>query len=206
MNTTTLTSRRDAAVRAALHDIRKLTDVQPFDRVVLTRITMRLEQLAAQKALFPTADFAPPAAPRGTGGYKLYRLNAADGDQGLALYLNALNPGERSMPHDHTTWVAIVALQGQEVHRIYRRADDGSDPSSARLALVREITVEPGTAIGLMPDELHSIHAIGESPLLHLHLYGRPLEKLSRRIGVDMETGAVVNYNAALLAATKAGQ
>jgi hypothetical protein len=37
---------------------------------------------------------------------------------------------------------------------------------------------------------------VGHEPTLHFHLYGQPLETLSGRIGVEPETGRVVNYNA----------
>jgi hypothetical protein len=66
------------------------------------------------------------------------------------------------------------------------------------------VTVQPGTPIAFLPDDLHSIHVIGDAPTLHFHLYGRPLETLSQRIGVNLETGAVVNYNATQLKPSKA--
>lgn len=198
-----LAARRRAAVDAALADIRQLARTQPFDRAVLARITARLEQLAGQSALFTRADFPPPDASEGVGASTRYRLNPGDGDEDVALYLNSINPGKTSIPHNHTTWATIVAIEGQELNRVYRRTDDGSDPARAQLVLEREVTVQPGTPIGFLADDLHSIHVIGERPTLHFHLYGRPLETLSRRIGVKLETGAVVNYNATQLEPSK---
>ena len=37
---------------------------------------------------------------------------------------------------------------------------------------------------------------IRDRPTLHFHLYGQPLETLSGRIGIDLATGEIVNYNA----------
>ncbi|WP_431513885.1 cysteine dioxygenase [Variovorax sp. DAIF25] len=203
-DTTAIAAQRRIAVDQALADIRAIAAAQPLDRAVLARITARLEKLAAHAALFTREDFPPPAASEGVGASTRYRLNPGDGDDDVALYLNSINPGKTSIPHNHTTWATIVAVEGQEENRVYRRIDDGSDPAQARLELEREVTVQPGTSIAFLPEDLHSIHVIGDRPTLHFHLYGQPLETLSRRIGVNLETGAIVNYNATQLQPSKA--
>ncbi len=203
-DTTAIAAQRRIAVDQALADIRAIAAAQPLDRAVLARITARLEKLAAHAALFTREDFPPPAASEGVGASTRYRLKPGDGDDDVALYLNSINPGKTSIPHNHTTWATIVAVEGQEENRVYRRTDDGSDPAVARLELEREVTVQPGTSIAFLPEDLHSIHVIGDRPTLHFHLYGQPLETLSRRIGVNLETGAIVNYNATQLQPSKA--
>lgn len=194
---TSLSEQRRAAVAAALADVRQLLAGGAPDRAALAAISARLEALAAQKALFTRADFPPPEADQGVGASTRYRLNAADGDEGLALYLNSILPGKTTQPHNHTTWAVIVAVEGQEVNRLYDRIDDGSNPAQAQIRLAREFTVEPGASIAFLPDDVHSIHVVGESPTLHFHLYGKPLERLTGRIGIDPVTGAVTNYNRA---------
>ena len=201
--TPSLALQRQAAVEQTLSDIRQIIGQHPLDRATLAVVTTRLERLAAQKQLFTRAAFPPPASELGVGASTRYRLNPDDADDDIALYLNSINPGKTSIPHNHTTWATIVAVEGQEENRVYRRTDDGSDPAVARLELEREVTVQPGTSIGFLADDLHSIHVIGEQPTLHFHLYGRPLETLSQRIGVNLETGAVVNYNATQLKPSK---
>lgn len=194
-----IATQRQTAISEALADIRQTIARHSLDRTTLAVVTTRLERLAAQKALFTRADFPPPAASLGVGASTRYRLNAVDdkdGDEGLALYLNSINPGKTTIPHNHTTWAVIVAVDGQEENRVYRRTDDGRDPAQAQLALVQELTVQPGTSIAFLPDDIHSIHVVGDQPTLHFHLYGKPLERLSGRIGIDLETGRVVNYNA----------
>ncbi|WP_422099271.1 cysteine dioxygenase [Variovorax sp.] len=203
-DTTAIAAQRRIAVDQALADIRAIAAAQPLDRAVLARITARLEKLAANAALFTREDFPPPAASEGVGASTRYRLNPGDGDDDVALYLNSINPGKTSIPHNHTTWATIVAVEGQEENRVYRRTDDGSDPAQARLELEREVTVQPGISIAFLPEDLHSIHVIGDRPTLHFHLYGQPLETLSRRIGVNLETGAIVNYNTTQLQPSKA--
>lgn len=193
---TPLQTERRQAIDQTLADVRQLVAGGPPDRTVLAAITARLERLAAQPAWFTRADFPPPAATEGVGASTRYRLNAADGDDGLALYLNAINPGKTTWPHNHTTWAVIVAVQGEEENRVYARTDDGSDPDHAQLEVAREVTVRPGTPIAFLPDDIHSIHVKGDEPTLHFHLYGLPLERLTDRIGIEPDTGKVVRYNA----------
>lgn len=194
--TTSLSEQRRAAVAATLADVRQLTADGAPDRAALAAVTARLEALAAQRELFTRADFPPPDAGQGVGASTRYRLNAEDGDEGLALYLNSILPGKTTQPHNHTTWAVIVAVEGEEVNRLYDRTDDRSNPAQAQIHLAREFTVQPGASIAFLPDDVHSIHVVGESPTLHFHLYGKPLERLTGRIGIDAETGAITNYNA----------
>ncbi|MDR0225521.1 MAG: cysteine dioxygenase family protein [Burkholderiaceae bacterium] len=192
-----LADRRRQAVDAALADVRRLLQAGAPDRKALAAITERLEQLATDKALFNRTDFPPPAQTEGVGASTRYRLNPADGDAGLALYLNSINPGKTTAPHNHTTWAVIVAVEGQEINRLYERTDDRSDPTHARIHLAREFTVQPGASIAFLPDDIHAIAVVGDQPTLHFHLYGQPLETLSGRVAIDPETGEVKNYNAA---------
>ncbi|WP_353233722.1 cysteine dioxygenase family protein [Diaphorobacter ruginosibacter] len=195
---------RRQAVDAALADVRRILHGAPPDRSTLDAITARLEQLASQKVLFSRADFPPPAEAAGVGASTRYRLNPADGEAGLALYLNSINPGKTTAPHNHTTWAVIVAVEGQEVNRVYERTDDHRDPARAQIHVAREFTVRPGASIAFLPDDIHSIHVVGTGPTLHFHLYGQPLETLTGRIAIDPETGAVKNYNAAYLRPSEA--
>lgn len=191
-----VTLERRQRVQDTLADIRGLLAAAPLTRDLLAQITGRLEQLAQQRALFPAAEFPPPAPGQGVGASTRYRLNPDDAAGEPALYLNSINPGKTTLPHNHTTWAVIVALSGQELNRVYRRSDDGSQAGRATLEQVREVVVQPGQSVSFLPDDIHSIHVTGDAPTLHFHLYGQPLETLSGRIGIDLATGEIVNYNA----------
>jgi predicted metal-dependent enzyme (double-stranded beta helix superfamily) len=206
MNTThstPLAARRRQSVDATLAGIRALLAPGEPDRATLAAIAARLETLAADKALFSREDFPPPAATAGVDASTRYRLNPEDGGEGLALYLNSLNPGKTTAPHNHTTWAVIVAVEGQELNRLYERAGGGGDPARARIRLEREFTVQPGASIAFLPDDIHSIHVTGAESTLHFHLYGRPLEALTGRVAFDPETGAVKNYNSTYMRPSK---
>ncbi|KAF1023631.1 MAG: hypothetical protein GAK30_00294 [Paracidovorax wautersii] len=199
---TPLSAERRATVSQLLADVRGLI-AGGITREALAGVARRLEQLAARPALFPASDFPTPDVHAGEGASTRYRLNPDDGDDGLALYLNAINPGKSTWPHNHTTWAVIVAIEGQELNRIYRRTDDGSDPAYARLEVEREVLVQPGSPLAFLPDDIHSIHVGGDRPTLHFHLYGQPLETLVARIGIHPETGEVVGYNRTQMSPSK---
>ncbi|KAF1042677.1 MAG: hypothetical protein GAK35_02593 [Herbaspirillum frisingense] len=188
---------REAAVAATLDQIRKIERDQGVSRDSLQAITAVLQQLANRGDLFSFAQFPPPeqASGKTSTRYYLNREGADTDKDDIALYLNSIIPGKTTIPHNHDTWAVIVAVSGQELNRLYRRDDDGSDPGQAKITLTRELTVQPGTSISFLPDDLHSIHVQGDQPTLHFHLYGRPLDTLSGRIGIDPESGRVLNYN-----------
>lgn len=186
------TQRRER-VTETISDIRALLSDAAPDRAKLKQISERLQSLAKHEELFPVEEFAAPTAESGQSSQR-YMLSV-EPDESLALYVNVINPGKTTAPHNHGTWAVIVAIEGQELNRIYERQDDGSNPEYAKLAKVREYTVQRGSPIEFLPDDIHSIHVDGTQTVRHFHLYGRALEALSGRLGFDLETGKVSNYN-----------
>ncbi|MBV9736224.1 MAG: cysteine dioxygenase family protein [Acidisphaera sp.] len=201
MNAADVSAARTAAVGATIERIRSLEQAAiresgRITRAALDRIKQEMLALAAQEQLFPSSEFPPP--PAGEKGSRRYLLRE-DPDNRLALYMNALNPGNETRPHDHTTWAVVVAVQGQELNRVYRRTDPGGREGEARLQLDREVMVEPGRGIALMPEDIHSIHTTGTVPTRHLHMYGLALERLDDRVGYDLQAGTVQPYNQAFM-------
>lgn len=192
MNTMDVKAARTAAVAASIGRIREIESSMGVTRPALERIREELMALAAQEQLFPTSEF--PSPPNGEKGSNRYLLQE-DGNNRFALYMNALNPGNATKPHDHTTWAVVVAVDGQELNKVYERMDDGSDPERCDMRVAEEIMVEPGRGICLMPDDIHSIHTVGTRPTRHLHMYGLALEKLDGRRAFDDTTGEVSYYN-----------
>jgi predicted metal-dependent enzyme (double-stranded beta helix superfamily) len=193
MNADAIEPARTAAVAATVERIRAIERAQGVTRASLDAIKSEMLALAAQERLFPTAAFPPP--PPGEKGSRRYKLRE-DPDGRFAMYMNALNPGNETRPHDHTTWAVVVAVEGQELNRVYRRTDDASREGVAAIVPDHEVMVEPGRGIALMPDDIHSIHITGAVPTRHLHMYGLALEKLDDRHAFDPETGTVKPYNA----------
>ena len=190
---------RTATIAATLGRIRAIEHAEGVTRSALAAIQAEMEALARHADLFPAAEFQPP--PAGEKGSRRYLLQE-DQDGRFAIYLLAMNPGNETRPHDHTTWAAIAAVEGQELNRVYRRTDARDQDGRATLVLDREVTVQPGTGIAFMPDDIHSIHTFGDKPAWHLHVYGLALERLDARQGFDPDQGTVQPYNKAFMTPT----
>jgi predicted metal-dependent enzyme (double-stranded beta helix superfamily) len=189
MNASAVAAARTAAIAAAVGRVRDIEAREGVTRESLAAIMIELKALAAREELFASSAFPPP--PNGETGSRRYILQA-DADDRFALYLNALNPGNETRPHDHTTWAVVVAVEGQELNKVYRRGE-------GTLAVDHEVMVEPGRGIALMPEDIHSIHTTGAVPTRHLHMYGLALEKLDERKAYDPVTGAAQAYNRAFM-------
>ena len=196
MNVSDVSAARTAAVASTIDKIKAIEGRAGVTRAALAEVETVMKELAAQQHLFPSSVFAPP--PVGEKGNNRYLLQE-DPDGRFALYMNALNPGNETKPHDHTTWAVVVAVEGQELNRVYRRTDGGGADGRADLVLDREVMVEPGQGIGLMPEDIHSIHIKGDVPTRHLHMYGLALEKLEDRVGYDLDAKTVQRYNKAFM-------
>ena len=199
MNAPATGATRATAVAAAMDRVKGIEREQGVTRTSLDAIKEELLHLAGNEALFPAAEFPPP--PAGEKGSKRYLLQE-DPDGRFAIYMLALNPGNSTKPHDHTTWAVVTGIEGQELNKVYRRVDDGGAEGRATLELVREVMVEPGAGIALMPEDIHSIHTVGTSSTRHLHCYGLALERLDERQGFDLEAGTVQPYNKAFMTPT----
>lgn len=170
MNATDIVTQRAALIRSMLERVRTYAEPE-ITRDALVRIKEELQQLAARRDLFPIEEFPPIE-----GGNSSMYLLAEDADHRYALYMVAPAAGGFAPPHEHQTWAVIAGMYGREHNKLYRRVDDASQEGVARLEIDHEIDVLPGTAIALMPQDIHSIHLGEEGPHGNLHLYGMSVE------------------------------
>lgn len=181
---------RSSIVESAIGEIKSLHATQGDGPAFLNSAAEVLARLAERHDVFSLQAFPPPA-PGGANSLR-YALHS-DPDQRFALYINALLPGKTSVPHDHGTWAVIVAVQGEETNRIYRRAGTPAQPD--RILLDHEFKVRPGSPALYAPQDIHSIHLLADQPALLFHLYGRALETLHTRRAYDLATGESYSYN-----------
>lgn len=187
MTTTEISTRRTAAVAAAMDDIRAIeaanTDAEGITRAGVEAIRDRLIELAALRELFPLEDFPGPG-PDDDARSSLYRL-AQDDDDRYALYAQRSTGAVKTPAHNHTTWAVVVGFEGQELNRFYERtaAGGGADEGAEGIAETHQHMVEAGTGVAMLPDDLHSIHI--EASSLNFHCYGLALERLDERVFFD---------------------
>lgn len=186
-----LLAARNGRIRAMLARVRKIAEPE-ITRAGLARIRDELLALAAERHLFPIEEFPPIEG----GNSSMYCL-AEDPDHRYALYVVAPAAGGFAPPHDHRTWAVIAGMYGREHNKLYRRLDDGSDPDRARLELSDELDIVAGTAVALMPQDIHAI-ALGEDgPHGSLHLYGMSVEHCHDRRMYSLSKGTSRTFPAA---------
>ncbi len=176
-------AQRQAAVAQAVQRIRELERLRGVNRPMLEEVKAVMIDLARRTELFPREDF-----PLTEGKSLVYRL-AEDADHRFALYMSCGVPGKRVPPHNHTTWAVIAGVDGKEENFFYERTDDGKTPGRGTLKQIREEVVRPGTAVMLMPEDIHHIQTPPDQPNMHLHMYGLSLEHLPNRVTYNVTEG-----------------
>jgi predicted metal-dependent enzyme (double-stranded beta helix superfamily) len=177
---------RRQQIAALVADTKGLLAGHALSYAVLDRIAARLESLAAQKHLWSESELPSPA---GAERQRLY-LVGEDAGHTFATYLSITCSGRRIPPHDHTTWACIAAVEGCEMNYLYERVEGGREPGAAKLRERAAERCEPGHAMVLMPEDIHSIANLDEPVARHLHFYGRALEVLDQRLVFDLAAGA----------------
>lgn len=178
----TMATEKSAALSRFI-SIAKESTAHDLTRKKLDTVLSALIDLASHEQWWSDASYPDPAE----GDLQARYLVHQEPDSTYALYLNVMKQGKRIIPHNHTTWACIAAVQGVENNYLYDRTDDGSQPGVATLAKAGEHPVGPGGGIALLPDDIHAVKIEGPGIIRHLHMYGLALEKLNARIAFDTE-------------------
>jgi len=185
-------SARARAVEAFLAQARSLLHAGAVaSHDTLQPVADALVRLGQRRALFPAAHFPVDTEHPA----QVYRLSE-DADGSFALYLSAGVAGKAQPPHDHTTWAVIAGVEGNERNVLYRR-EKTSDPARDALVHQRTVDVASGSAVVLLPDDVHTIELVEGQDGRHLHFYGRALELLDQRVVFESAEGGSYRHFAA---------
>ena len=167
MVTTRLAAKRRKAPHALCAQAHAITAAEGVTEASLAKIKDLLLGVAAQgEALFPKSDFPLPHAQGRT-----IPIEVEEND-GYGLYLGVALPGKEAAIHDHGIWCVNAGLSGRELHKFYRRTDDGSREGFATVEEIGQSLVAPGLAMAMTDHALHRNDVIGDLPAYHLGLYG----------------------------------
>ncbi len=172
---------RGKAVRSTVEAIRNIEAEHGITLNALDGIRTQLIKLAANSEWFTEEEFPAPEKDSADSSI-VYRLSQDAADNRFALYVQAARSPTHTPPHNHDTWAVIAGIRGDELNRFYQRTDDGVEESGSH-------TVQPGTGVTLLPDDLHSIHITDDEAVINFHMYGLALECLTERVYFDRRSG-----------------
>jgi predicted metal-dependent enzyme (double-stranded beta helix superfamily) len=127
----------------------------------------------------------------GIGQYALYR--AEDGS--LCLFSLVVPPGSSTPVHDHLAWGLVGIYRGRQDETVYRRVDDGADPTHADLEIAKRQELGPGEFYALLPptDDIHYVKTVSDTPSISIHLLGNDTACVWRH-RFEPATGAVTPF------------
>jgi len=181
-------------VRALIDETRRLTAKIADTQARVDALRPAFGKLLSADNWLPK-EYGEPDLTSGMGGgigqYALYR--AEDGS--LCLFSLVIPAGAQTPIHDHLAWGLIGVYRGVQDETVYRRLDDGSDESHAKLDVARRQTVKHGEFYTLLPplDDIHYVRTISDTPSISIHLLANDTACVTRH-RFDAQTGIVTPF------------
>lgn len=127
----------------------------------------------------------------GIGQYALYRAE----DASLCLFTLVVPVGAATPVHDHLAWGIVGVYRGEQDETVYRRLDDGRDPTRADLAIAKRQPLRRGESYVLLPplDDIHYVQTTSTEPSVSIHLLANDTACVWRH-RFDPTTGIVTPF------------
>ena len=131
----------------------------------LRQIIPRVQQLLEQSPWL----FFDPLQPDPEKGWEVQMLYD-EPEYPITVQLVAWEPGSQSPIHNHAAWGIVAMLQGEEENTFWQRSATPEHPD--RIQQIGQKTLACGDIIGILPDAIHQITALGDQPTVSFNLYG----------------------------------
>src|SRR5262245_30168605 len=150
-------------IRALIEETQRLTTTIADDASRVEALRPAFAALLAADGWLPDSCASPDKSSRMGGGIGQYALYRA-GDGSLCLFSLVVPVGASTPVHDHLAWGLVGIYRGRQDETVYRRLDDGSDPSRARLEVAKQQQLGRGEVDTLLPstDDLPYVRSISD--------------------------------------------
>jgi predicted metal-dependent enzyme (double-stranded beta helix superfamily) len=181
-------------IRALIDETARLTASMKEVAARVEALRPAFGRLLASENWLPEHCAKPDEASRMGGGIGQYALYRAE-DGSLCLF-SLVVPVDASTPvHDHLAWGLVGIYRGRQDETVYRRLDDGRDPSHADLEIAKRQELGPGEFYTLLPptDDIHYVRTISDTPSISIHLLANDTACIWRH-RFEPSTGAVTPF------------
>jgi predicted metal-dependent enzyme (double-stranded beta helix superfamily) len=158
-------------VRALVGETQRLTAAIDDVPARVEALRPAFARLLASDGWLPESCAMPDEASRMGGGIGQYALYRAE-DGSLCLFSLVVPVGASTPVHDHLAWGLVGIYRGRQDETVYRRLDDGRDPSRADIEIAKRQELGPGEFYTLLPptDDIHYVRTISDAPSISIHL------------------------------------
>jgi 3-mercaptopropionate dioxygenase len=158
-------------IRALIAETARVTSTISDDAARVEALRPAFAALLAADGWLPDACAQPDESSRMGGGIGQYALYRAE-DGSLCLFSLVVPAGAATPVHDHLAWGLVGIYRGRQDETVYRRLDDGGDPSRAQLEVAKQQQLGRGEFYVLLPpaDDIHYVRTISETPSISIHL------------------------------------
>lgn len=154
---------------------------------ILLQLEPTLEKLIIKRGSLPAEAFAPRK-----DRFAMNLLHMPP-DRAFSVIGGVWHSGQTTPIHDHLTWALIGVYDGEEREALFRRTDDGSNPSLAKIEQVSERVNKRGHVTVLGHMGIHRVDNISIKPALSVHVYGRDIGNAERH-SYDPITGEISKF------------
>ena len=172
-----------AFIAKAVSITKKYTD----EGEVLRNLSPLLAQLVSGEGSIPKEAFVPRK-----DRFAMNLIYMPE-DERLSIVGAVWLPGQTTPIHDHLTWALVGIYEGEERESLFRRTDDGSDPTSAKLEKVSERVNGKGHVSVLGSKGIHRVDNLAREPARSIHVYGRDIG-IAERHSYDPITGKISRF------------